>query len=71
MSILWLMLVGLIAGWLAGVLVRGGGYGLVGAVIGGWLFGGMWPAGGLLGAILLATLGAVVLLVVLRLVQRA
>lgn len=79
MSILWLMLVGLIAGWLAGVLVRGGGYGLVGdivvgmlgALIGGWLFGGIWPAGGLLGAILLATLGAVVLLVVLRLVQRA
>lgn len=79
MAIVWLMLVGLIAGWLAGLLVRGGGYGaigdmvvgILGALIGGWLFGGLWPTGGLLGAILLATLGAVVLLVVLRLIQRA
>ncbi|HWT54890.1 MAG TPA: GlsB/YeaQ/YmgE family stress response membrane protein [Rhodocyclaceae bacterium] len=79
MEIVWLILVGLIAGWLAGMLVGAGGFGVIGdivigilgALIGGWLFGGMWPAGGLLGSILIATLGAVILLVVLRLIRRA
>lgn len=78
MTILWLLLVGLIAGWLAGVLVGEGGFGVIGdivvgilgALIGGWLFGGLWPAGGLLGSILVATLGAIILLVVLRLIRR-
>lgn len=78
MEIVWLILVGLIAGWLAGMLVGAGGFGVIGdivvgilgALIGGWLFGGMWPAGGLLGSILIATLGAVILLVVLRLIRR-
>jgi uncharacterized membrane protein YeaQ/YmgE (transglycosylase-associated protein family) len=76
---LWLLLVGLIAGWLAGMLVDGGGYGIVGdmivgvlgALIGGWLFGGLWPGGGLLGSILVATLGAILLIVVLRVLRRA
>ena len=65
MEIVWLLLVGLIAGWLAGMLVGAGGYGVIGdivvgilgALIGGYLFGGMWPGGGLLGSILVATLG--------------
>ena len=38
--------------------------------IGGWLFGGLWPEGGLLGSILVATLGAVLLILVLRVLRR-
>jgi uncharacterized membrane protein YeaQ/YmgE (transglycosylase-associated protein family) len=78
-DLLWFLLVGLIAGWLAGVLVKGGGFGLLGdllvgvlgAVIGGYLFGSaIIGVGGLLGSILVATLGAVILLVLLRVVRR-
>jgi uncharacterized membrane protein YeaQ/YmgE (transglycosylase-associated protein family) len=81
MNVLWFLLVGVIAGWLAGLLVKGGGFGLVGdlvvgiigALIGGLLFSGLAGAagGGLLGSILVATLGAVILLVVLRVLKRA
>jgi uncharacterized membrane protein YeaQ/YmgE (transglycosylase-associated protein family) len=73
--------VGIIAGWLAGVLVKGGGFGLlgdlvvgvIGALLGGWLFTklGIWPGGGTLGAILVATVGAVILLFIVRLIKRA
>ena len=78
--IIWLV-VGAVAGWLAGVLVKGGGFGLVGdivvgiigAFIGGWLAGvlHLHIGGGLIASILTATLGAVVLLLLLRLVRRA
>lgn len=81
MNVLWFLLVGVIAGWLANVLVKGGGIGLfgdlvvgiIGALIGGLLFSGLAGAagGGLLGSILVATLGAVILLVVLRVLKRA
>ncbi|MFN9426152.1 MAG: GlsB/YeaQ/YmgE family stress response membrane protein [Cyanobacteriota bacterium] len=80
MNGLWVLLVGVIAGWLAGVLVKGGGFGLIGdmvvgiigALIGGLLFSGLAGAagGGLLGSILVATLGAILLLLVLRLIKR-
>jgi uncharacterized membrane protein YeaQ/YmgE (transglycosylase-associated protein family) len=73
--------VGLVAGWLAGVLVKGGGFGVVGdivvgvigALIGGWLFStlGTSAGGGLVGSIIVATIGAVLLLFVVRLVKRA
>jgi len=76
----WLILVGLIAGWLAGVLVDGGGFGIIGdivvgilgALIGGWVFAhfGVWPAAGLLGTILVATVGAIILILILRLIRR-
>lgn len=78
-GLLWFLLVGLIAGWLAGVLVKGDGFGVVGdmivgvlgAVIGGYLFGSTGlGVGGLLGAVLVATLGAVILIVLLRLIRR-
>jgi uncharacterized membrane protein YeaQ/YmgE (transglycosylase-associated protein family) len=78
-GIFWFIFVGLTAGWLAGLLVRGSGFGIVGdiivgilgAVIGGYLFGSLSPgAGGLLGSILVATGGAVVLIFVLRLIKR-
>lgn len=81
MGLFWFLIVGLIAGWLAGVLVKGGGFGLVGdlvvgvigAFLGGFLFGTFRISlgGGLLGSIFVATIGAVVLLFVVRLVKRA
>ena len=81
MSIVYFILVGLIAGWLAGVLVKGGGMGVVGdivvgvigALLGGWLFGmlGISAGGGLAGAIITATIGAIVFILILRLIKRA
>ncbi|AKZ63895.1 membrane protein [Herbaspirillum hiltneri N3] len=78
--IVWLI-IGAVAGWLAGVLVKGGGFGLlvdilvgiVGAFIGGWLAGllGIGIGGGIAASIVTATIGAVVLLLILRLVRRA
>lgn len=81
MNLLWFLIVGLVAGWLAGVLVKGGGFGVVGdivvgvigALIGGWLFStlGASAGGGLVGSIIVATIGAVLLLFVVRMVKRA
>ena len=78
--IVWII-IGAVAGWLAGSLVKGGGYGLVGdivvgiigAFLGGWLAGvlGIHIGGGLLASIVTATLGAIVLIVVLRAIKRA
>jgi len=79
-SLIWFLLIGLIAGWLAGKVMRGGGFGVVGdmivgiigALLGGWLFGLLGiHAGGLIGAIITAFVGAVVLLFLLRLIKRA
>ena len=81
MEFVWFIVVGLVAGWLAGVLVKGGGFGAIGdivvgvlgALIGGFLFTsvGASTGGGLIGSIIVATIGAVILIVVLRLVKRA
>lgn len=81
MSLLWFLVVGLVAGWLAGVLVKGGGFGLIGdlvvgvlgAVFGGFMFStfGVSSGGGLVGSLVVATAGAVVLLIIVRLVKRA
>ena len=70
MQFVWFILVGLIAGWLAGALMKGGGFGVIGdiivgvigALLGGFLFGslGISAGGGLLGAIIVATIGAIV-----------
>ena len=80
MNLVWFLLVGLVAGWLAGMLVKGGGFGLVGdlligvlgAVLGGWLFGAMGASlgGGLIGSLAVATVGAVLLLIMVRLVRQ-
>jgi uncharacterized membrane protein YeaQ/YmgE (transglycosylase-associated protein family) len=77
--IYWLV-VGLIAGWLAGLVMKGGGYGIivdillgiVGGWIGGWLFGrlGIWPAGGMIGSIIVAFVGAVILVGITRILKR-
>jgi uncharacterized membrane protein YeaQ/YmgE (transglycosylase-associated protein family) len=81
MNLIWFLLIGLIAGWLAGKVMRGGGFGVIGdiivgvigALLGGWLFGklGISIGGGLLGAIITAFVGAVLLLLLLRLIKRA
>ena len=81
MDFLWFILIGLAAGWLAGQLMRGGGFGLVGdiivgvigALLGGFLFStfGLSTGGGLLGSLIVATIGAVVLLFGLRLIKSA
>ncbi len=77
--LIWLV-VGAVAGWLAGVIVKGGGLGLIGdivvgilgAFIGGWLLPrlGVHIGAGVLSVIISATLGAVVLLLILRLIRR-
>ena len=77
---LWFLLVGIIAGWLAGQIMKGGGFGLigdlvvgvVGSFIGGYLFGylGLGNSYGTAGEIGMATIGAILLLWVLRLVGR-
>lgn len=78
--IVWLI-IGAIAGWLAGTLMKGGGYGLIGdivvgilgAFIGGWLAGalGISMGSGLIASIITATIGAVILILVLRMIKRA
>jgi uncharacterized membrane protein YeaQ/YmgE (transglycosylase-associated protein family) len=78
--IAWLI-IGAIAGWLAGVLVKGGGFGLivdiivgiVGAFVGGWLSDVLHISlgGGWIGSIITAVIGAVILLFIVRLIKRA
>jgi uncharacterized membrane protein YeaQ/YmgE (transglycosylase-associated protein family) len=78
-SLLVILFVGLVAGWLAGLLVRGSGFGLIGdlvigvigAFIGDWLLPrlGIHLGVGIVSAIVNATLGAVVLLIIVRLVR--
>ncbi|MBB6468974.1 GlsB/YeaQ/YmgE family stress response membrane protein [Aminobacter carboxidus] len=80
-SLLIFLIVGAVAGWLAGQLVKGYGFGLignivvgiVGALIAGWLFPaiGISLGTGIIAAIIHATIGAVILLVLLRLVKQA
>jgi uncharacterized membrane protein YeaQ/YmgE (transglycosylase-associated protein family) len=78
--IIWLI-VGAVAGWLAGMVVKGGGYGLIGdivvGIIGGLIAGWLLPqlgiviGAGFIAAIINAFIGAVILLIVLRLIRRA
>ncbi len=80
-SLLVLILVGAIAGWLAGLIVKGFGFGLVGNIVVGilgaliatWLFPrlGVSLGRGIISAIISSTLGAVILLVIVGLIRRA
>ena len=75
------ILVGLIAGWLAGQVMKGGGYGvlmdivlgLLGGIVGGWVFSslGVWPGGGIVGSIVVSFVGAVILVGITRMLKRA
>jgi len=81
MNIVWFILIGICAGWLAGQIMKGGGFGVVGdlivgiigALIGGFLFGslGASAGGGLLGSLVVATIGAIILILLLRIIKRA
>ena len=75
-----LLIVGLVAGWAAGKVMKGGGYGvlmdiilgILGGVFGGWLFGklAIWPGGGLIGSTIVAFVGAVILVGITRLIKK-
>lgn len=80
MDLLIFLLVGAVAGWLAGQIMKGGGFGLlwniilgiVGGVVGGWLFGklGISAGGGLTGSLITAVVGAVVVVFVAGLFKK-
>lgn len=78
--VIWLI-IGAVAGWLAGVIMKGGGFGLIGdiivGIIGAFIAGALFPrlgldlGGGIISAIIAAAIGACVLLFIMRLVRRA
>lgn len=80
MSFIYFIIIGAIAGWLAGKIMKGGGFGLVmnmvlgiiGGVVGGWLFGlfGLSTDGGLIGSLVTSVAGAVVILYIGRLIKK-
>jgi uncharacterized membrane protein YeaQ/YmgE (transglycosylase-associated protein family) len=80
-NLIWFLIIGAVAGWLAGLLMKGRGFGIlgdiivgiIGAFLGGWLFGvlGISAGGGLAGSLIVAFIGAVVLLFLVRLIKRA
>ncbi len=79
MHIVWFLFVGLVAGWLAGKITKGSGFGVlgdivigvIGALVGGFLFRlvGIF-AGGTIGSIIVATVGAVVLVYVVGAIKK-
>lgn len=79
MELLWFVLIGIAAGWLAGQIMKGGGsgwtgdliVGVIGALLGGFLFGLLGiKTTGLLGSLITATVGAIVLIAGLRALRR-
>ena len=81
MELLVFLIVGAVAGWLAGQLVKGGGYGLIGdiivGIVGSYIAGFLFPrlgislGAGIVGEIISAAIGAIILLLVIRLVKRS
>ena len=78
-SLLGWIVIGIIAGWITGKLMRGAGYGilmdlilgLIGAVIGGWIFGTLGILSyGFLGSLAAATVGAIILVAIVRIIRR-
>jgi uncharacterized membrane protein YeaQ/YmgE (transglycosylase-associated protein family) len=79
-SLIWLLVIGALAGWLAGLIMKGSGFGLlgdivigvVGSLLGGFLFNLVGLAAyGLIAQLLMAVVGAVVLLFIVKLIRRA
>lgn len=81
MHLVMFIVIGILAGWLAGRVMKGGGFGLIGdlvvgaigAFFGGWLFGllGVSAGNGFIGSLVTAFIGAVVLLFLIRLIKKA
>jgi uncharacterized membrane protein YeaQ/YmgE (transglycosylase-associated protein family) len=80
MSFIWFLVVGLIAGWLAGQIMKGKGFGLwgnlivgvIGAFVGGFLFDLLGLSfGGIIGSLIAALVGAIVLLWIIGLVKKS
>jgi uncharacterized membrane protein YeaQ/YmgE (transglycosylase-associated protein family) len=81
MFLLYIIIVGLVAGWATGKIMKGSGYGplvdillgIAGAIVGSRLLGllGIYSSGGLVPTILIAIVGAVVLVLIVRLIKRA
>lgn len=81
LSLIYFILVGLVAGWAAGKIMKGGGYGaamdivlgIIGAVVGGWIFSalGIYPGGGIIASIVVATIGAIIVIWISRMIKRA
>jgi uncharacterized membrane protein YeaQ/YmgE (transglycosylase-associated protein family) len=79
-SLLIFLALGAIAGWLAGLIMKGGGFGLfvniivgiVGAIVGGWVFGLFgFESTGLIGSMITAVVGAVILLAIIGLFKKS
>ena len=79
-SLVIFLLIGAVAGWIAGQVVKGGGFGLIGDIVvgnlGAFIAGFLLPGLGLgltgiVGSIIYAAIGAIILLVVVRLIKRA
>ncbi len=79
MSIIWFLIIGLVAGWLAGQIMEGRGFGflgnlivgVIGAILGGFLFGWLGlTVGGLIGSLVTALAGAIVLLFLIGLIRK-
>lgn len=81
MFFLYMIMVGLVAGWAAGKIMKGSGYGalmdillgVAGAIVGGWVLRllGFYSTGGLIPSILVAILGAVLLIALVRALKKA
>jgi uncharacterized membrane protein YeaQ/YmgE (transglycosylase-associated protein family) len=79
--LIWVCIVGLIAGWATGKIMKGSGYGalmdivlgILGGVVGNWILRvlGFYTSGGLIPSILVAILGAVVLVSAVRMLKKA
>ena len=78
-AIIIMLVIGAVAGWLAGQVMKGAGFGLIGniivgvlgAIVAGFLLPGIIAIPGILGSIISATIGAVILLFVIGLLKRA
>ena len=80
MSFLWFIIIGILAAFVAGKLMRGGGFGLIvnlivgiiGGVLGGWVFGlfGITTSS-IIGSLITSVVGAVILLWILGLISRS
>jgi uncharacterized membrane protein YeaQ/YmgE (transglycosylase-associated protein family) len=82
MGFVWFLLIGLAAGWLAGKIMKGKGFGLigdlivgvVGAILGGWLFSDVLKVNmgaGIIPSLVVALIGAIILIWIIRLIKKA